>query len=105
VDHFRIDPRLGTDDDLDELMPAAHARGLRVVLDGLSNHVGHGHPAFQAVLDEGPAAATASWFRLSWPTPYAPGVEPAYDSFEGHSQLVSLNHDESAVAGHVADVR
>ena len=40
TDHFRIDPRLGNDTDFNALMEAAHTRGLRVVLDGVFNHVG-----------------------------------------------------------------
>ena len=64
VDHFRVDPRLGDDADFDALVAAAHDRGLRVLLDGVFNHVGRGHPAFQAVLAQGRDAPTASWFRL-----------------------------------------
>jgi cyclomaltodextrinase len=104
TDFLRVDPRLGDDADLDALFAAAHQRGLRVLLDGVFNHVGRGHPAFRAVLEQGPSAPTASWFRLSWPTPWAPGVEPTYDTFEGHGQLVALNHDEPAVADHVTEV-
>src|ERR1700722_1290995 len=48
VDHFRIDPRLGTDDDFDALVSAADQRGLRLILDGVFNHVGRSFPAFQA---------------------------------------------------------
>jgi cyclomaltodextrinase len=98
VDHLRVDPRLGDDADLDALFAAAHDRGLRVLLDGVFNHVGRDHPAFRAVLDQGPSAPTASWFRLTWPTAWQPGVEPGYATFEGHGELVGLNHDEPAVA-------
>jgi cyclomaltodextrinase len=104
VDHLRIDPRLGTEKDLDALIAAARDRGLRVLLDGVFNHVGRSHPAFRAVLEQGPTAPTASWFRLSWPRPWAPGVEPDAAVFEGHGALVALNHDEPAVADHVAEV-
>ena len=104
VDLLRVDPRLGDDADLDALIAAAHQRGLRVLLDGVFNHVGRGHPAFQAVLRDGPSADTANWFRLRWPTPWQPGVEPEYDTFEGHGQLVALNHDEPAVAAYITEV-
>ncbi|HEY6786209.1 MAG TPA: alpha-amylase family glycosyl hydrolase, partial [Trebonia sp.] len=40
VDHFRIDPRLGDDEDFDALVAAARARGVRIALDGVFNHVG-----------------------------------------------------------------
>lgn len=104
VDYLRIDPRLGDDADFDALIAGAHRRGLRVLLDGVFNHVGRGHPAFRAVLEQGPSAPTASWFDLSWPAPWRPGVEPAYTTFEGHGRLVGLNHGEPAVADHVAEV-
>ena len=40
TDHYRIDPRLGDDADFDQLIGEAHQRGLRVLLDGVFNHVG-----------------------------------------------------------------
>jgi cyclomaltodextrinase len=101
VDHYRIDPRLGTEDDFAHLVDAAHARGLRILLDGVFNHVGQNFPAFQEVLAEGPRAARADWFRISWPDA---GGAPDYATFEGHEQLVTLNHDNPAVADYVSDV-
>ena len=83
VDHFRIDPRLGDDADFDSLAGKARERGLRLVLDGVFNHVGR---SFQA--DE-------SWF--------ARGPE-GYRVFEGHDRLVALDHEEPAVRRHVAAV-
>ena len=105
TDHFRIDPRLGDDADFDALVAAAHERGLRVVLDGVFNHVGQGFPAFRRALAEGPGSDAAGWFRLHWPDGWAPGgPRPAHDDFEGHSALVALSHDEPAVADHVTAV-
>jgi cyclomaltodextrinase len=107
TDHLRVDPRLGDDADLDALIAACRARGLRVLFDGVFNHVAPSHPAFRAVLEQGPAAATASWFRLRWPggaAAWRPGTEPDYDDFEGHRHLVALNHAEPAVVDHVVDV-
>src|SRR4051812_9203964 len=63
VDHLRIDPRLGDDADFDRLVAAAHDRGIRVVLDGVFNHVGRSHPRFQAALAEGPSSPAGAWFR------------------------------------------
>ena len=107
TDHLRVDPRLGDGADLDALFAACRARGLRVLLDGVFNHVGRSHRAFQAVLDQGPAAPTASWFRLRWPegaAAWQPGVEPEYDDFEGHRQLIALDHRSPAVVDHVVEV-
>jgi glycosidase len=104
VDHLRIDARLGDEGDLDALVAAAHERGLRVVLDGVFNHVGRGFGAFQQVLTEGPAAPTAAWFRLTWPAGATPGTEPGYEDFEGHHALVALNHEAPEVVDHVVTV-
>jgi cyclomaltodextrinase len=104
VDHFRIDPRLGDDADFDALVTAAHGRGLRIILDGVFNHVGRDFPAFQTVLAKGPSAGEASWFRLEWRCDHIAGAEPAYETFEGHHQLVALNHCEPAVADYIIRV-
>ena len=104
VDHLRIDPRLGTDEDLDAFLAETRSRGLRVTVDGVFNHVGRDFWAFQEVLRDGPTAATASWFHLDWPEGAGPGTEPAYRDFEGHHALVALNHDEPAVVAYVARV-
>jgi cyclomaltodextrinase / maltogenic alpha-amylase / neopullulanase len=104
LDHFRIDPRLGDEGDFAALADAVHARGLRLLLDGVFNHVGRDHPAFREVLRDGPGAPHAPWFKLTWPGPGAGDTEPDYACFEGHRQLVALDHDHPAVADHVASV-
>src|ERR1700722_12634870 len=97
IDYFKVDPRLGDEADFDALIATAHRKGLRVVLDGVFNHVGHEFPAFQRVIAD-PTHADAAWFRRLSPE----GNE--YATFEGHHQLVALNHDEPAVADHVVNV-
>lgn len=104
VDHFQIDTRLGDEADFDALIKAAHDRGLRIVLDGVFNHVGREHPLFQRALAAGPHSPEASWFRLVSPADKALGEEPDYATFEGHRQLVALNHAEPAVTDYVTRV-
>jgi cyclomaltodextrinase / maltogenic alpha-amylase / neopullulanase len=62
VDYFKVDPRLGDEADFDALIATAHRKGLRVVLDGVFNHVGREFPAFQRVIAD-PTHADAAWFR------------------------------------------
>ncbi|WP_244069979.1 alpha-amylase family glycosyl hydrolase [Bradyrhizobium sp. Ce-3] len=101
IDHFRIDGRLGDDADFDALVAAARSRGLRIILDGVFNHVGRGSPRFQRAVASGPQSLDAAWFRLTW----SPGGnEPDCATFEGHHQLVTLNHDAPAVADYVIRV-
>jgi cyclomaltodextrinase / maltogenic alpha-amylase / neopullulanase len=102
VDHYRIDPRLGTQEDFDHLAAACRARGIRVLLDGVFNHVGRGFPAFQDVLAKGRESACASWFRLDFDAPGPDGF--GYADFEGHRSLVALNHAEPAVRDYVSGV-
>lgn len=102
VDHLRIDRRLGTDDDFDALVAACHRRGVRVLLDGVFNHVGRGFGAFQEVLADGASSPYASWFRLDFDADGPDGF--GYATFEGHGELVALNHDHPAVADHVCAV-
>ncbi len=83
IDHFRIDPRLGTDEDFDQLIAAAHARGLRVALDGVFNHVARSF------------AGPHEWFRRT---------DEGLAYFEGHDHLVALDHDQPAVRQYVVDV-
>ncbi len=63
-DHFSVDPSLGTLDDLDRLVAEAHARGIRVLGDLVTNHVSIDHPWFQeARRDRG--SRFRSWFLWS----------------------------------------
>ncbi len=93
TDHYRIDPRLGDQADFDELVAQARQRGLRVLLDGVFNHVGTEFAKFRAALD-GDADA-ARWFR---------GKPGRFRTFEGHGDLIVLNHDNPEVVDYVADV-
>ncbi|HEX5013183.1 MAG TPA: glycoside hydrolase family 13 protein [Candidatus Limnocylindrales bacterium] len=63
-DYFSVDPLLGGDDALRELLDAAHARGIRVVLDGVFNHVGRGFWPFHHLLESGAASPYRDWFYL-----------------------------------------
>ncbi|MDX6719306.1 MAG: cyclomaltodextrinase / maltogenic alpha-amylase / neopullulanase [Solirubrobacteraceae bacterium] len=104
VDHFRIDPRLGDDDDFDRLVSAAHERGLRLLLDGVFNHVGPEFPPFARTIEEGASAPGSHWFSPLDPAAEGRTSGPAFRTFEGHEGLIALNHDEPTVADYVTDV-
>jgi cyclomaltodextrinase / maltogenic alpha-amylase / neopullulanase len=92
TDHYRIDPRLGGDDDFDYLIAQARQRGLRVLLDGVFNHVGPDFPRYREAAHDDTAAR---WFR---------GRPGGFHTFEGHDGLLTLNHDNPEVVDYTADV-
>ncbi|MFV0452195.1 MAG: alpha-amylase family protein [Propioniciclava sp.] len=98
TDHFTIDPRLGDAADFDALVEACRSRGIRLVLDGVFNHVSAGHPWYRAALT-GPDAEENGLFRIDW----ADGAPRSAD-FEGHRDLVALNHHSPAVVDFVTTV-
>ena len=100
TDHLAIDRRLGDDHDFDTLVAACRERGLRLVLDGVFNHVGAGHPWFVQALQEGPGSRYAPYFSIDWE---APGGPRAAD-FEGHRALVALDHSSPEVVQYVTTV-
>lgn len=95
LDYFTIDPRLGDDDDFDHLLQAAYARGLSVLLDGVFNHVSRRNRIVQDAQSAGPDSDAGRMVR--W-------CAGRLDVFEGHSDLVALNHDNPAVREHVTRI-
>jgi cyclomaltodextrinase len=96
VDPFRIDQRLGDDADFDTFVDACRARDLRLVLDGVFHHVGRAFGPFRDVVEHRAASHYAEWFRLDFTRDDADGF--GYGCFEGHRELVALNHHSDAVA-------
>ena len=92
TDHLRIDPRLGDDADFDELVAEAHRRGLRVLLDGVFNHVGTDFAQYRDALAGGPGG---EWFRRR---------RGEFDTFEGHGELIALDHRNPAVIDYTVEV-
>ena len=67
-DYYEVDPLLGGDDALRELLDAAHGRSMRVVLDGVFNHASRGFWAFHHILENGPNSPYIDWFFVNdWP--------------------------------------
>ncbi|MCL2652721.1 MAG: alpha-amylase family glycosyl hydrolase [Propionibacteriaceae bacterium] len=95
VDHDAIDPRLGDDSDFDSLIDACHRRGLRVLLDGVFNHVSSSHADVQAARRDGIDSTAGRLFRHD--AVQADGLSRV----EGHDVLVEYDHTNPAVADRV----
>ena len=98
-DYTKIDTRLGTNADFKEVCDNLHAAGIKVVLDGVFNHVGRGFWAFQDVLEKRWDSPYKDWFHISFDgnSNYNDGLW--YEGWEGNYDLVKLNlHNEDVIA-------
>lgn len=64
TDYYQIDPDFGTMDDLKLLVEAVHKRDIRIVLDGVFNHVGCNFKPFADLVEKGPDSAYEKWFYV-----------------------------------------
>jgi len=64
-DYLHVDPMLGGDDALRQLLDTAHGRGMRVILDGVFNHSGRGFWPFHHVLEAGADSPYLDWFHIN----------------------------------------
>lgn len=102
ADYWHLDRRLGTDETLRRFVAASHAAGLRVVLDGVFNHVGRDFWAFRDVQANGAGSPYRDWFaglRFDRRSPF--GDPFAYAGWHGHFDLVKLDLGNPAVREHL----
>ncbi|MDO5548345.1 MAG: alpha-amylase family glycosyl hydrolase [Eubacteriales bacterium] len=97
-DFRKIDCRLGTNEDFAEVCSTLHSKGIRIVLDGVFNHVGRGFWAFQDVQEKKWDSPYKDWFHINFDgnSNYNDGFW--YEGWEGHYELVKLNlHNDEVV--------
>ncbi len=102
-DYKKIDVRLGTNEDFKEVCKKLHENGIRVVLDGVFNHVGRGFYQFQDVVKNRETSPYLNWFHinLSGNSNYNDGLW--YEGWEGNYDLVKLNLQNDQVVNHILD--
>ncbi len=102
-DYRKIDVRLGTNEDFKEVCDNLHNAGIKVVLDGVFNHVGRGHFAFLDVLANRENSRYINWFNinLSGNSNYNDGLW--YEGWEGNYDLVKLNLCNDEVVNYLFD--
>lgn len=98
LDYFRIDGRLGDDAAFDRLIAAAHERGIKVLLDGVFNHLSSQAPMFREALDD-PSSNAAKLFDVD-----RSGDEPSAPCFEGNLDLVEFDHRAPETAEFIESV-
>ena len=90
-DFRKIDCRLGTNEEFAAMCDVLHKKGIRIVLDGVFNHVGRGFWAFQDVQQKKWDSPYKDWFHINFGgnSNYNDGFW--YEGWEGHYELVKLN--------------
>ena len=100
-DFCKIDTRLGTNEDFKAVCDALHEKGIRVVLDGVFNHVGRGFPQFRDVCEKRWDSPYKDWFFINFDGDSAWHDGLWYEGWEGHFDLVKLNLRNPAVTEHI----
>lgn len=102
ADYYHVDRRLGDRGTLRRVVDHLHQQGIRVILDGVFNHVGRDFWAFRDVLQRREASPYASWFHNLRFDGYSPQGDPfSYEGWNGHYSLVKLNLGNPAVKEHL----
>lgn len=94
TDYTSVEPRLGTEEELLEVIQAAHTRGMRVLLDFVANHVSHQHPRFLKARSD-PFSPERGWFTFR--------ADGSYRSFFGVETMPELAVDHDAVGDYLID--
>lgn len=100
-DYGTIDSRLGTNEDFASVCNKLHSEGIKVVLDGVFNHVGRGFYQFQDVIKNRENSPYLNWFHinLGGNSNYNDGLW--YEGWEGNYDLVKLNLQNPEVVEHL----
>lgn len=83
TDMYRVEPRLGSNEDLSRLIAALHRRGMRIILDFVANHWSNQHPTMLAAQRDR-SSQFYNWYHwLEWPD--------RYEGFFGVKEMPKLN--------------
>lgn len=102
-DYKKIDCRLGTNEDFAEVCKDLHAHNVKIVLDGVFNHVGRGFWAFKDVQEKKWDSPYKDWFCINFDGNSCYNDGFWYEGWEGHFELFKLNLANSAVVDYLLE--
>ncbi len=102
-DFSRVDKRLGSNEDFNFLCKELHKKGIKIILDGVFNHVGREFFAFRDVIENKWESIYKDWFYIDFNgnSNYNDGFW--YEGWEGHYELVKLNLENPEVKNYLLD--
>lgn len=102
-DFKTIDCRLGTNEDFKEVCEDLHKHNVKIVLDGVFNHVGRGFWAFKDVQEKKWDSPYKDWFHISFDGNSCYNDGFWYEGWEGHFEVVKLNLQNPAVVDYLME--
>ena len=102
-DFKTIDCRLGTNEDFKEVCEDLHKHNVKIVPDGVFNHVGRGFWAFKDVQEKKWDSPYKDWFHISFDGNSCYNDGFWYEGWEGHFELVKLNLQNPAVVDYLME--
>jgi len=102
TNYFEVDRRLGTNETLKKVIDELHRNDIKVILDGVFNHVGRDFFAFKDLQKFGENSMFRDWFAGLDFLKSSPLGDPfTYETWDGHYNLVKLNLDYPFVCEHL----
>lgn len=105
TDYKKVDIRLGTNEDFKEFVAHCHQMGMKVIVDGVFNHVGRRFFAFEDMQRNREQSPYRDWFcnvNFGGNNEYNDGF--CYENWGGYNLLVKLNQRNPAVRDYLFDV-
>lgn len=103
-DYLKTDCRLGNKEDFKKVFDELHKNGIKILLDGVFNHVGRGFWAFNDLQNKGEKSEYKDWFvNINFTQSSPSGDSFSYEMWEGNPGLVKLNLHNEEVSNHLLD--
>ena len=104
IDYRKIDCRLGDNKSFKKICDTMHENGIRILLDGVFNHVGRDFFAFKDIQQNGMNSIYCDWFHnIDFSRKSPKGDNFSYEGWAGHYDLVKLNLQNDVVSSHLLD--
>lgn len=106
MDYFHIDPCMGSNEEFKGLVEEIHARGMKMIIDGVFNHCSWYFSKFEDVVQKGEDSLYKDWFyELHYPVKRpCEGELPEYMCFAYEPKMPKLNTSNPEVQKYFAEV-
>ena len=102
IDYKKVDCRLGDNESFKKICKTLHENGIKIILDGVFNHVGRDFFAFKDVQQNLQNSQYCGWFQNLGFWGSSPKGDPfTYEGWAGHYDLVKLNLQNQDVVNYL----